>query len=111
MKDLEKMSPRELEDLARQVTAMAEKKKDQFKKDLRKELVDRIRAEGFTVGDIFPEAGTGARGRKKSSSASNAGVKFQDPNNPENTWSGAGRLPNWLKEAVKQGHEKEEFAV
>jgi len=33
-------------------------------------------------------------------------VKFRDPDNPANTWTGRGRNPRWMK-----GRPKEQFAV
>lgn len=38
-------------------------------------------------------------------------VKYRDPNNPQNTWKGAGKRPIWLNEALKQGKKLEDFKV
>lgn len=38
-------------------------------------------------------------------------VKFRDPANAENTWSGRGRPARWLAVYEKQGHKREEYAV
>lgn len=38
-------------------------------------------------------------------------VKFRDPDNPGNTWSGRGRLPKWLQEKIDQGGTKDQFQV
>lgn len=35
-------------------------------------------------------------------------IKFRDPKNPENTWTGRGRMPRWM---VKAGKNKEAFAI
>lgn len=47
----------------------------------------------------------GATGQKKERPA-----KFKDPESGQ-TWSGRGRMPKWISEAVKQGKSKEEFAI
>ena len=39
------------------------------------------------------------------------GVKYQDPGNPGNTWTGRGRLPNWLRLIEEKGGNREDFRV
>ena len=38
-------------------------------------------------------------------------AKFRNPDNPSQTWTGQGMAPKWLKELVKQGHNKDEFLI
>ena len=38
-------------------------------------------------------------------------VKYQNPANPANKWTGRGMKPKWLRELVEQGHQVEEFAI
>ena len=38
-------------------------------------------------------------------------VKYLDPKNPRNTWTGRGRLPNWLRDAELRGSNREDFRV
>ena len=38
-------------------------------------------------------------------------AKFSNPDNPSQTWTGRGMAPKWLKELVKQGHDKNEFLI
>ena len=106
MTDLSKLSAQELETLAKDAAAMAEKRKEQEKKDLRSELVDRIKSEGYSIDDIFPGAGS-----SWSKAKALTGVKYQDPSNPANTWTGKGRKPKWLVEAESAGRSVDEFAV
>ena len=35
--------------------------------------------------------------------------KYQNPNEPSETWSGRGKHPGWLKDKLEQGHTLEEF--
>jgi DNA-binding protein H-NS len=37
--------------------------------------------------------------------------KYQNPNEPSETWSGRGKQPRWLTAALKTGHTIEEFAI
>jgi DNA-binding protein H-NS len=38
-------------------------------------------------------------------------VKYQNPANPSNRWTGRGMKPKWLRELLEQGHQIEEFVV
>jgi DNA-binding protein H-NS len=35
-------------------------------------------------------------------------IKYRDPKNPENTWTGRGRTPRWMVAALKGGKAKRE---
>lgn len=38
-------------------------------------------------------------------------VRYRDPDNPSNTWSGQGRRPNWLRDRLEDGAVLDEFEV
>lgn len=38
-------------------------------------------------------------------------IKYRDPNNAENTWTGRGVMPKWLSALLNQGHDRSEFQV
>lgn len=38
-------------------------------------------------------------------------VKYKNPNDEEETWTGKGRKPNWLTEAIAKGKKLEDFEV
>jgi DNA-binding protein H-NS len=37
--------------------------------------------------------------------------KYQNPDEPSETWSGRGKRPRWLTQALKTGHTIEEFVI
>jgi len=37
--------------------------------------------------------------------------KYQNPNEPSETWSGRGKQPRWLAAALKTGHTIDEFVI
>ena len=63
---------------------------------------------GITVAELFgiKTAEQQARKRKQKLTA-----KFRDPEQPESTWTGKGRVPKWLQEKMDQGAKLEEFKV
>ncbi len=38
-------------------------------------------------------------------------IKYRDPSNPDNTWTGRGRQPKWMTAELKKGKTVEDFAV
>ena len=87
--DIERLDIEQLAELlAKAQTELASREK-QGRKELRVELERRVAAEGYRMGDIFPELGTGARRKRP--------AKYRDAQNPERTWSGIGRAPKWVQ--------------
>ena len=87
--DLESLDIEQLTELlGKAQTEMATRAK-QGRRDLRAELERRVAADGYRMGDIFPELGTGARRKRP--------AKYRNPQNPEQTWSGVGRAPKWVQ--------------
>jgi DNA-binding protein H-NS len=37
--------------------------------------------------------------------------KYQNPEEPSETWSGRGKTPQWFKAALQKGHKPEDFAI
>ena len=57
---------------------------------------------GFSLNDLF-----GKRGPKKGSGE----AKYRNPKDTSQTWTGRGRKPNWLVDAVKKGAKLDTFAI
>lgn len=47
----------------------------------------------------------------KSSTKSVKPAKYRDPNDMTNTWSGYGRQPEWMKEHIANGGDKEDLLI
>ncbi|MCD9125404.1 H-NS family nucleoid-associated regulatory protein [Luteimonas fraxinea] len=112
--DLEKFSSRELDLLI----ATAEKRKKLLSKRrpisvVRAELTALAAAHGYTVGEIVgsqPPADP-PRARSKPRKASKVAVKYRDPDDRRNTWSGRGSKPRWLAEKVRRGKSAADFLI
>ena len=64
------------------------------RKDLRGELERQVTAEGYKMGDIFPELGSAAGGGRQRRKMP---AKFRNPQNPDEIWTGIGRSPKWVQ--------------
>lgn len=97
---LEKMSFSELVDMERQIERIKGEKQNSERKAMRDKLTAMAKEGGFDVNELF---GKGARKGKGT-----VAVKYRDPKNAENTWTGRGRMPRWLTAATKGGKAKKE---
>lgn len=57
---------------------------------------------GFSLGDLV--------GRAKTKSTKSA-PKYCHPENPAMTWTGKGRQPNWIKEALANGKSLDDLLI
>jgi len=94
---LEKMSFAELAEMEAQIERLKSEKQNAERNALSQRLVDVAKEHGFDIHDLF------GKGRKGS-----VAVKYRDPKNPENTWTGRGRMPRWMAAATKGGKSKKE---
>jgi DNA-binding protein H-NS len=98
---LEKLSYSELADLRNRVDRMMVDKRNSDREELRRNVVGMLKEHGLSIQDLF------GKGRKGT-----VAVKYRDPKNPENTWTGRGRMPRWLVAATKGSKTKrEEFLI
>lgn len=81
-----------------------------------------LKAEGYTVEEVFG-TGSPAQARpgaatKKAASKSGAGrklgkvpVKYRNPANKEETWTGRGLKPRWMTAQIAKGKKPEDFLI
>jgi DNA-binding protein H-NS len=101
--DLEKMSPAELRALEAQIGRLIVLKREEARASVKDQIAALARQHGFDVRELIG----GSKGRNGAVAA-----KYRDPQNPENTWSGRGRMPRWMAAATKGGRvKKEDFLI
>ena len=62
----------------------------------------RLSEAGFDIKELY-----GKRGAAKGSGV----AKYRNPKDASQTWTGRGRKPNWLVDAVKKGAKIDSFAI
>lgn len=102
--DLSRLSQAELE----AVIAQAKKQKVTLHRqqtgDTRKKVADYAKSLGYSLDELFGGRGKGkARGK--------AAPKYRNPANPEQTWSGRGKRPNWFKQSLAAGRSEASLRV
>lgn len=100
---LEALSLEELKKLQKDVTKAIEG----FQDRQRQEALMAVEAKAREMGFSLVELTSGATRKAKPASP----PKYRHPENPSVTWSGRGRQPDWIKEAVAAGASKDEFLI
>ena len=99
---LDKMSYTELLKLQERIEAAIAQKRVEETAATKEALRAMAEKAGFSLNDLF-----GKRGAKKGSGE----AKYRNPKDSSQTWSGRGRKPNWLVDAVKKGAKIESFGI
>ncbi len=98
----DKMSVKELTDHIARAQKALNAAKDRERAELKHKIASLAENAGFSVGELF-----GGRGRGGKSVA----VKYMNPDNRSETWTGRGRKPNWLVAKLSKGAKINDFAV
>jgi DNA-binding protein H-NS len=102
-KNLVNMSFAELTALKSTVERLMAERQASEKAELKQKLAEMAKARGFDLDELL------GRGRK---SKGMVAIKYRDPNNPSNTWTGRGRMPRWMVAATKGNKaKKEDFLI
>lgn len=99
---LDKMSYAELRKLQERIEVAIAAKRVEDAATTKEQLRAMAEKAGFSLSELF-----GKRGAKKSSGE----VRYRNPKDTSQTWTGRGRKPNWLVDAVKKGAKMESFGV
>ena len=99
---LDRMSYAELQKLLERVEAAIAEKRVSDAADTKEQLRAMAEKAGFNLNELF-----GKRGGKRGPSS----VKYRNPKDTSQTWTGRGRKPNWLVDALKKGAKIDSFAA
>ena len=105
--DLKAMSDRDLKTLARRVGREQERRKRKERTATLRKLRSIAKDAGYSLEELV-----GAKPAPKPiKRRAKAKVKFRNPQDATQTWSGRGRRPRWLEAEIKAGKKIESFAV
>ncbi len=102
--DLTKMTYAQLLELSERVDIAIAERRAEEAKSVKEQLEALAQESGFSLSDLV--GGKKQRGRKGV-----VVVKYRNPKDSSQTWSGRGRKPNWLVAALKKGAKIESFEV
>jgi DNA-binding protein H-NS len=95
----------------RELEVEQNRRKTEKRKALKAQISDMVKAEGLSLSELFPQPAKARAQPKGKSQADTPKVKFRNPDNPTQTWSGTGRKPAWIVEALSTGKTLEDLRV
>ncbi|MCL4068163.1 H-NS histone family protein [Pseudomonas sp. GX19020] len=101
--NLDDLSLPELKKLEKDIAKVITGYQDRKLAEARSELEAVARSHGFSLEQVL-----GASPARKKTPAE---AKYRHPENPEITWSGRGRKPGWIADALASGKALEDFAI
>lgn len=110
--DLRGLSAKELGTLI----SKAKEQQDQLAKrapiaSVRSKLARLAEAEGYTIAELFGTAAPAKNGASPGRKLGKVPPKYRNPANPDETWSGRGKLPRWLAALIAKGRKPEDFLI
>jgi DNA-binding protein H-NS len=104
MTNLHTLSPEELQILIKDAQTALEQKQA----GMRKEVIAQIKELADSIG-VTVEIIDNKKTKKRASGP--VSVKYANPSNPNQKWTGRGMQPKWLKALIAEGHQLKEFQV
>lgn len=101
--NLDALSLSELKQLERSVTKAITSFEDRRKAEARTKVDELARELGYSFEDLADAA----TARKRSPSV----AKYRHPENADLTWSGRGRKPGWINDALSAGKSLEDLSI
>ena len=103
--DLSKLSIEELENLAKDVQTELSSRKEAERERVLAQMRELAGSLGLTLEDVvrMERGGKGAPSSVK--------PKYRNPENSEQTWTGRGKRPAWVNEALEKGKQLEDLAI
>lgn len=118
--DLSTFTLPELRRLQAKVESEIRRRSDVTRRNLLKRMQKMAADEGLSLGDLLEGAAPAATEDKPARRGRRAGlkkakpapvIKYRNPANPEQGWSGRGRKPQWALDWLAQGKPLDELAV
>lgn len=120
--ELGNLSLAELRRLQTKVEAEIKRRGDSARRDLIKRMQKMAAEQGLSLEEVLGAAptageksGTGSKSatkaKKPSKPAKTSVIKYRNPANPEQGWSGRGRKPQWALDWLAQGKSLDELAA
>lgn len=110
---LKGMSKKELEKLRRRIDKELEKATKADLKAARNAAEKAVSAFGVSLSDLVDGAPAKKPGKKRGpkKAAAPGKPKYKNPADPKQTWTGKGRRPQWVLDALDAGKKLESMAI
>lgn len=100
--DIKSMNLQELKQLQKEVNHAVDTYKVRQREEAIRDLENLAREKGFSLAELTE----GLKSRRKP-----VAPKYAHPENPEMTWTGRGRQPKWVVQAMKDGKSLDDLLI
>lgn len=104
--NLDKMPLKDLRDLESRVAAAILRAQEREKADLKQQFEELASRAGMTIHDVV-----GASRGRGAGKGGKVAVKYMNPDNKSETWTGRGRQPRWLSAKLSKGAKLADFSL
>jgi DNA-binding protein H-NS len=105
--DMENMPLEELVVLHEEMAKLITKKQKDKKKEIKSQMNELAKVAGYNSVEEF----IGSQSSKRKDNGVKAPPLYRSPDDPEKTWNGKGRVPNWLKDYEKNGGKRDKLKI
>jgi len=105
--DLSKLSIEELENLVRDTQAEIVARKEAERQRVLQQMRELAGSIGMSLEDLLKQEKRGGRGAQ----VATVEAKYRHPEDPGLTWSGRGKRPQWVNDALAAGKTLDDLAV
>lgn len=102
--DLSNMSVGDLRNLQEQIKQEMKKREQQEVQKAREQILAIAQSVGVPLKDLIAASGRGAK-------TGSVAVRYRNPDNASQQWTGRGRQPKWVKEWVEGGKSLDKLRV
>jgi DNA-binding protein H-NS len=98
------MNVRDLRDLKGRLAAAIDARKETEKDEVKAELSAIAQKRGFDLDELFGK-------QRKNGNGSKVALKYRNPVDSAQTWTGRGRTPLWIKAHADKGTKLDKFLI
>jgi DNA-binding protein H-NS len=101
----------EIDRFINELDAERKKRGEEKRRVLKEQIESMVKEQGISLAELFPQSGRDKRQRKDKRTAEGQTVRYRNPVDPSQTWTGKGRKPAWLVESLASGKTLEDFMI
>ena len=107
--DLSNLSLGDLRNLQEQIKQEMKKREHQEVQKAREQILAIAQSVGVPLKDLINTSGRGAK--SAGAGAGSVAVRYRNPDDASQQWTGRGRQPKWVKEWVEGGKSLDQLRV
>jgi len=107
--DLSNMSLGDLRNLQEQIKQEMKKREHQEVQKAREQIIAIAQSVGLPLKDLISASGRGSK--SANAGTGTVAVRFRNPADAQQQWTGRGRQPKWVKEWVEGGKSLDQLRV